>query len=76
MSLMGLKLADDDALMYRIYTYVCKLWVCAVWHAQKLDGLKLLALVVGLWDSGRKSNLVLDQCLFIYSVVVSMFNLE
>lgn len=31
----------------------------------------LLALVVGLWDSGRNSNLVLDQCLFIYSVVVS-----
>lgn len=33
--------------------------------------LKLLALVVGLWDSGRNSNFVFDQCLSIYPVVVS-----
>lgn len=77
MSLMGRKLVDD-ASVYRIYTRVCKLWACAERHAQKLDGIELLALVVvGLWGSDRNSNLVLEPMLVhLFCGRLSMFNLE
>lgn len=53
-----------------MHTYICV-------HRNTCTFAELkLCILVGLWDSSRKSNLVLDQCLFIYSVVVSMFNLE